>query len=112
MSGTAVFDLAWVASVVGFFLPLLISFVKQSQWPNQLKRSVALGISIVAGIATVAVQRGLVFDKTFVPSLVLAATDVYVVSSVTYRNFWQDTAVERALESVGSKDTPSSPDTI
>lgn len=106
METTAVFNLAWVASVVGFFLPLLISFLKRAEWSTQTKRIVALATSVVAGIITVGVQLGLNFDEGFLPAIALAVVDVYVVSSVTYGNFWKDTAIERGLESVGSNQPP------
>lgn len=77
---------------------MLISFVKQATWSTQTKRVVALVISVVAGIITVGVRLGLEFGTGFLPAIFLAITDVYVVSSVTYNNFWKDTTIERALE--------------
>lgn len=102
MEPTATFNLAWVAALIGFFLPLLISFIKRSTWSTQTKRIFALVTSIVAGVVAVGVQLGLEFTENFLPQIFLAITDVYVVSAVTYQNFWKDTAIERGLESVGS----------
>lgn len=102
MEPTATFNLAWVAALIGFFLPLLISFIKRSTWSTQTKRVVALVTSIVAGVIAVGVKLGLEFNADFVPAILLAVTDVYVVASVAYANFWKDTSIERGLESVGS----------
>lgn len=98
------FDLAWIATLVGFFLPLLISFVKRSNWSTQAKRILALTTSIVAGLVTVGLKLGLEFTEpaAFAQGALLAVVDVYVVSSVAYANFWKDTAIEKSLESAGS----------
>lgn len=104
------FDLSWLAGIVGFFLPLLISLVKKAEWSTQLKRGVALAASIVAGVVTVGVQAG--WDAgtptEFVQLALNSVTQVWIVSNVAYNAFWSDTAIERGLESVGSK--TASPD--
>lgn len=99
------FDLSWLAGIVGFFLPLLISLVKRVEWSTQLKRGVALVASIVAGVVTVGVQAGwdVGTPTEFVQLAVNSVTQVWVVASVAYNSFWSDTAIERGLESAGSK---------
>jgi hypothetical protein len=98
------FDLAWIATLVGFFLPLLISFVKRSDWSTQAKRWLAVVTSIIAGLVTVGLRLGWSIDDPagFAQGALLAVVDVWVVSAVAYQNFWKDTAIERAVESVGS----------
>lgn len=98
------FDLAWIATLVGFFLPLLISFVKRQNWSTQTKRVFALVTSAVAGLVTVGLKLGLeITDPAgFAQGALLAIVDVYVVSAVAYQNFWKDTGIEKSLESVGS----------
>lgn len=99
------FDLDWIAGVVGFFLPLLISLVKRVEWSTQVKRGIALVASIVAGVVTVGVQAGwdVGTPTEFIQLAFNSVTQVWVVSSVAYNAFWSDTGVERALESAGSK---------
>lgn len=99
------FDLNWIAGVVGFFLPLLISLVKRVEWSTQVKRGIALVASIIAGVVTVGVQAGwdVGTPAEFVQLAFNSITQVWVVSNVAYNAFWSDTGVERALESAGSK---------
>lgn len=105
-SAVPVFNLAWVAAVIGFFLPLVISFVKRRQWSDQAKRITAFVISAAAGIVNVGVQAGWVFDTIgqFLGMAVFSIIDVYVAATVIYQSFWKDTAPEAALAAVGSNE--------
>lgn len=100
------FDLAWVAGVIGFFLPLVISAAKRAQWSTTAKRWTAFVLSAAAGVVNVGVQQGWQFDDSFVQSALLSVVDVYVAASVIYANFWDGTTVDATLESVGSKPDP------
>lgn len=97
-----VFDLAWVAAIIGFFLPLLISLVKRADWSLAAKRAVAFVSSVVAGLVNVGVQAGWEFNSDFYALAVFSIIDVYVSASVIYQNFWKDTAVDTSLTNVGS----------
>lgn len=103
MEQEVIFDLMWLGAVVGFFLPLVTSFVKQASWSTQTKRILALILAVIAGVVMAGVQGQWVFDSVgeFAQLALFSITDVYVLAAVVYRNFWADTAVERSLESVG-----------
>jgi hypothetical protein len=105
-SAVPVFNLAWVAAVIGFFLPLVISFVKRRQWSDKAKRLTAFVISAVAGVVNVGVQAGWVFDTVgqFLGMAAFSIIDVYVAATVIYQSFWKDTAPEAALAAVGSNE--------
>lgn len=99
-----VFDLAWVGAVIAFFLPLLTSFLKRQAWSVQAKRLLALVVATVAGVVNVGVQGGWEFAGAgeFVSLALFSVIEVYVAAAVIYNNFWEDTAPEVALASVGS----------
>lgn len=97
------FSILWLSGVFGFFLPLLISLVKRSNWSTVTKRALALGVSALAGVLAVAVEMGLNWsDPQLLTTLVASVVEIYVVASVTYANFWEDTAIESALSDVGN----------
>lgn len=96
------FDLVWLSGIIGVGLPLLISFVKKADWSTQAKRALAVVASLVAGAVAVGVEAGWALDGEFFKLAVLSVVEIYVVASVTYQNFWKDTAVETGLSSVGS----------
>lgn len=101
---TPVFDLAWVGAVIGFFLPLVTSAVKQQTWGTQAKRVLALVIAAIAGVVNVGVQAGWEFASAgdFIQLAVFSVVDVYVAAAVVYRNFWEDTKAETSLAAIGS----------
>lgn len=102
------FDLVWINGLVAFFLPLLISFLKRAEWNQQLKKTFALIISVIAGIVTVGVGAGWTLDPfgDFLKLALASVTQIWVVAQVAYLSFWEDTAVEAKLEDVNSG-TPS-----
>lgn len=102
MTRQVAFDLAWVAAVLGFFTPLLISLIKRVHWSRAIKQAVSLTVSAVVGVVNVGVQAGWSYGSVgeFLTLAVLSVIDVYVVASVVYRNFWEATPVNEALEQV------------
>jgi hypothetical protein len=103
MTAEVVFDLAWVGAIIGFFLPLLISFMKQQTWSVQTKRVLALVTSLVAGVVNTGIQQGWEFTTAgeFATLAIFSVMDVYVTSAVVYNHFWEDTAPEAKLASIG-----------
>lgn len=99
-----VFDLAWVGAVIGFFLPLVISFVKRAQWSPGAKKWLAVLTSVVVGLVNTGIQAGWDFSSVgqFFQLAVFSVTDIYVLAAVTYQNFWKDTAPETSLAAIGS----------
>jgi len=104
MDTQTVFDLAWLGGVIGFFLPLVISFVKRQAWSTQLKRVFAFFMAGLAGVVNVGVEAGWEFVSAgdFVSLAVFSIIDIYIASSVLYRNFWEGTPTEVKLASIGS----------
>lgn len=102
--GNPLFDLAWVGAVIGFFLPLVISFVKRSQWSTGAKQATALVVSAIAGVVNVGVQAKWQFDSAaqFLQLAAFSITDVWVTATVIYNNFWDGKTIDRTLASVGS----------
>lgn len=103
-TNTPIFDLAWVGAVIGFFLPLLTSFIKKNQWSIQAKRAIAIVTATIAGVVNVGVQSAWDFDSpaAFLQLAVFSVMDVYIAASVIYGNFWKDTGIETSLAAVGS----------
>ena len=100
MTTEVVFNLAWIGAVIGFFLPLVISFVKNASMSTQVKRVLALVISAIAGIVSTGIQAQWSFASPgeFAQLTLFSITDIYVLSAVIYRNFWEGTSIEVALE--------------
>lgn len=95
---------AWSAAVASF-LPLLISFLKGQSWSAQAKKALAMIVSIIAAVLTTAATEGWSFVpfSEFWPRLVISFGTVQSLTQTTYKGFWEDTAVEAKLESVGSR---------
>jgi len=104
MTGSPLFDLAWVGSLIGFFLPLVISFVKRSQWNVGAKQATAFLVSAIAGVVNVGVQAKWQFDGAadFAQLAVFSVMDVWVTAAVIYNNFWDGKTIDRTLTAVGS----------
>lgn len=107
-STDVVFDLVWIGGTIAFFLPLAISFLKRQSWSTQTKKYFAFGISALAGVVNTGIQAAWAFDSVgqFASLTALSVVDVYVASSVIYRNFWEGTSPEQALASVGGDEEP------
>lgn len=106
------FDLLWINATLAFFLPLIISAVKNSNWSTQLKRAVALIISAIVGVVTVGVSAGWDLDpfQDFIRLAIGSITQVWLVATVAYLAFWKDTGVEQAAEGLGSGPTTTRPE--
>lgn len=99
-----VFDLTWINATIGFFLPLVISFLKRANWSQNAKKTFALVVSAVAGVVSVGVEAAWDFAGAaeFAQLAVASITQVWVTAQAFYLGFWEDRSLERTLESVGS----------
>jgi len=99
-----VFDLAWVSAVIGFFLPLVISFLKKVTWSDGLKKTLAILMCAGAGLVNTGVQAGWAFGTLgeFVSLAVFSIMDVYVTATVIYTNLWKGTNIDTALAGIRS----------
>lgn len=98
------FDIPWLAGLVSFFLPLVISFVKRADWSQSTKKVFALVVSAIAGVIMVGFDAGWSLSPfgDFLKLALANITGIWVVSQVAYLSFWEDTGIERNLEAVGS----------
>lgn len=81
-----------IAALVGMFIPLIISFLKQvnlARWANLL---IAAAVCVGAGVLTVW-ARGELHWANF--AIVLAA--IATVAEATYAAYWRDSGVEAFL---------------
>ena len=95
------------ALLVGFLMPLLISALQRSTWPNPLRALIAFLACAVAGLVTA--WLGGDFNTTDIVSAVLV---VLTTALATYKGLWKPTGVSPRIESAtggGSADEPSGP---
>lgn len=77
--------------VIAFFIPLLVSLVKQAGWTTQMNAAVAFLVYLVAGAAYVIVTAG---PAGFtLESIVAAMTVATVVGTAAYNLFWSNLGV-------------------
>lgn len=81
-----------VAVVVGFFLPLLLSVVIQSKWPEWLRALASVAGYAVAGLA-VAWSAGTLTGQTFWQASITALT----LGVVGYQGVWKPTNIAPAI---------------
>jgi VIT1/CCC1 family predicted Fe2+/Mn2+ transporter len=86
-------DLELYALLVGFFLPLALSVIQQSNWSDRLRAVVAFLACLLAGAGTAFFQGDLT-GRRFVSATLL----VLVTALATYRNLWKPTGVAPAIE--------------
>ncbi len=94
--GGSMVDLIWVNGVLAFFLPLVISFLKNQSWSPQVTRVFALVISAVVGVVTVGASSMWEFNATsdFFKLIITSITEIWVVAQVAYLSFWKGTTSE------------------
>lgn len=91
-------DVVSISAVVGALIPLLISLIKRAHWSNFQKKMAALGVSLVAAVATVVVTEGS-FD---IELLLASAGTIFALAKTTYDGIWEDTSVDATLTRVMS----------
>lgn len=86
-----------VSILVGFIVPLLVSFLKDVKWSRRTKYVFSMAVSVVAAAANMFLQGELHswFD------LVVQAAVVWGVAQVNYKTWFGDTALNVTLENAG-----------
>lgn len=95
---------AW-AAVIGTLLPLLISALKQSTWTSQVKKAVAVIVSVVAAVVYTGAAEGWNLDSfgEFWGLALASAAGIFMLAQASYVSFWEDTAIEVQLASLGDR---------
>jgi|SRR3989304_6277484 len=78
----------------GAFLPPLISFLKQRHWPVWAKMVLTIGLSLVAGAVSSAIDGTVNFNGDLIhdpEGLLAAAAAAFTSATVIYRTFFRDT---------------------
>jgi len=78
--------------LVGFFLPLVVSFLKQPGWSKKTTTLVTFLVFIVVGAVTVYLL-GAFTGRTVVSSILIVAA----ISLVFYQGFWKPTGVDEKV---------------
>lgn len=91
-------DFVAISALVGTFLPLLISALKQSTWPNQTKKLFAAVLALVAAVIATGVQEG--WSGLSWDLLIASFGGIYTLAQATYLGFWEDNVVEVRLSNV------------
>lgn len=81
----------------GFFLPFIVSLIKRPDWPKRGKIALAVGGSLVAGLATAYVSNSLILSWERV--LVDVAL-VLVASQGMYRLWFERSIIEERLRAL------------
>jgi protein-S-isoprenylcysteine O-methyltransferase Ste14 len=92
-------DLMAISAIVGALLPLLISFIKQSTWTSQLKKSVSLLLAVVSAVVATGVSQSWAIGSwaDFWSYLLPSFGAIYALAQTTYMGFWEDTPIEARL---------------
>lgn len=95
----------WIAPIATLIicvvLPYVVNLCKKSQWSNEVKRWLAIGISVLAGIAT-GVISGIPTPATFV-TWVLAVIGGVQVAYTLFKGIGVTSGWLDALEGIGSQ---------
>jgi hypothetical protein len=74
--------------IIAFFIPLLVSLVKQAGFTRQVNSIIALVVYVVAGIAYVVVTAG---PEGWTPDAIIASVTVAtLVGTAAYNMFWSN----------------------
>lgn len=88
--------------LVGSLMPLLVAVVVRQSWQPDLKRIVAFGLCVLAGIGT-AYLTGQLSNITDVSASVLT---ILVTAQLTYSHFWHGLGITDAIEASVNADPP------
>jgi hypothetical protein len=91
-------DFIAINGIVGFFLPLVISFLKQSTWTAQVKKAFALVVAVVAAVVAAGIQEG--WTSLSWEVLVASAAIILPMVKTSYDGIWEDSAIEVKVASV------------
>lgn len=85
-------DAAMWALIVGAILPVFVSLVKQSTWPNYAKALVAFVVFAASGFVT-AYLAGALTGKTIVSCILIVAVTAYTL----FQNFYKPTGLDAKI---------------
>lgn len=88
-------DAAMWALLVGALLPLFVSLVKQSDWPNYVKALVAFAVFVSVGFIT-AYLAGAFTGRTIVSCILIVAVTAYTM----FQNFYKPTGIDAKISSL------------
>lgn len=88
-----------IAALAGIFVPILVSFLKNTSWSSKVKQGIAIGTSALVAFGITAIDNGVSFSdwRAFVAN----ATVVFSVAQVVYQQYFGGTALNAKLESAG-----------
>ena len=97
-------DTQWIqlAIFIGTFLPLVIAFVQQQQWPSWVRTAVGVAISLITAFITALAEHKLTLSNWAQSALV-----ILVLAKATYIHIWKPSGVAPIIESVTSGRHPS-----
>lgn len=79
--------------VIAFFIPLIVSIVKQAGFTKQVNATIALLIYVVTGIVYVVVTAGP--EGYTVDSIIASITTATLVGTAAYNLFWSNLGVSQ-----------------
>ena len=93
-------DFVAISGLVGALLPLVISAFKNLGWSSTVKKSLAMVLSLVAAVIVTGATQG--WSQLVWSNLLASASVIIALAQTTYLGFWEDTAVEVKLASLGN----------
>jgi len=88
-----------IAALAGLVVPVLISFLKNTNWSKKAKQAVAVGTSLIVAVGITVVDNGV--DLTDWKVLLANLAVVFTVAQVFYQQYFGGTALNAKLESIG-----------
>lgn len=74
----------WLNALLGFFMPILVQWIKNKRWSRQAKTIVALTTSILIGIVSVLVTGQFSYEN-----ILQSIAVVFSVGQLAYNLFWK-----------------------
>jgi len=85
-----------LAAIVGVFMPLLISFLKQPGWPEWAKVATAAVVSLAVGTATTAVSEGLSYGE--IDAVFVSAAGCLGAATLVYKTWFKSVPLLAKLD--------------
>lgn len=86
-----------VSVLIGFLVPLLVSYLKDVKWNRKVKYVLSMAVSVVAAAANMYIQG----DLHHWTDLAVQAMVVWTVAQLNYKTWFGDTALNESLENTG-----------
>ena len=91
-----------LAGVIGIFLPLVISLIKQVSWPSWVTVLITVAVSLAGGVVTTATDGNINLDSDIIEDpeqLLAAAAASFAAATVVYQSFFKGTSINDTLTS-------------